>query len=144
MLTILAKVFFLGRGVVGFFASSFQIISQSNNVDNMLHQGKATAHSCIRSAAHWLGIRSERGHWLGAMESLLLWRKSRVSWFRDSENKFLTFKILLVLLSSLNDFESHPLSSENTSLQTSAHNYWSWKSPLLQPQWERSSACVVM
>ena len=56
------KGFFLGRGVVGFFASSFQIISQSNDVDNMLHQGKVTAHSCIRSAAHWLGIRSERGH----------------------------------------------------------------------------------
>ena len=48
--------------MVASFAFSFQVIAQSDNVDNMLHQGKATAHSCICSAAHWLGIRSERGH----------------------------------------------------------------------------------
>ena len=48
--------------MVDFFASLLQTISQSNNVDDMLRQGKATAHSCIRAAAHWLGIRSERCH----------------------------------------------------------------------------------
>ena len=60
--TVLEKVFYLGAGVVDFFASLLQTISQSNNVDDMLRQGKATAHSCIRAAAHWLGIRSERCH----------------------------------------------------------------------------------